>query len=138
MNLSKLWELVMDREAWRAAVLGVTVGHNWVTELTELMGQQEIRGKKKDHCQGAVDGDIPGGPVAKTPHSQCRGPGFEPWLENWIPLAATKNSHTTIKDPAGHSEDQRQCKPQKEKKKKAAAAVDQLCMMKGKMIKINS
>ena len=34
--------------------------------------------------------DFPGGPVATTSHSPCRGPRFHPWSGNWIPRAATK------------------------------------------------
>ena len=36
MSLSKFWELVMDRVAWRAAVQGVTKNRTWPSDWTEL------------------------------------------------------------------------------------------------------
>ena len=52
----------MDREAWHAAVHAVAKSQTrfsgWRTAITS------------------------GGPMIKTPHSQCRGPGFNPWSGN--------------------------------------------------------
>ena len=37
MSLSRLWELVMDREAWRTIVHGVTKSRTWLSDWTELI-----------------------------------------------------------------------------------------------------
>ena len=36
MSLSELWEMVMEREAWRAAIHGVAKSRTWLSNWTEL------------------------------------------------------------------------------------------------------
>jgi len=61
--------------------------------------RQRLRGLKINQR------DFSGGPMAKTPCSQCRGPRFNPWSGNEIPHAATKNLHASTKVPACCNED---------------------------------
>ena len=51
---------------------------------------------------------FPGGPVAKTLHSQCRGPGFDPWWGT----RSLKRLHAASKDPACPNEGRRSHLPQ--------------------------
>ena len=37
MSLSKLWELLMGREAWRTTVRGVITSQTWLSDWTELI-----------------------------------------------------------------------------------------------------
>ena len=43
--------------------------------------------------------DFPGGPVVKTPHSHCRGHGFDPWsgkLRSHMPCGSAKSKNRYI------------------------------------------
>ena len=62
--------------------------HNSSVLFLDLQNENKLIGffltitKKLEFLKNIKYRDFPGGPVAKTLHSQCRGPRFDPWSWN--------------------------------------------------------
>ena len=46
VSVSELWELVMDREAWRAVIHGIVKSQTWLSELNWTEGEFLMKKKK--------------------------------------------------------------------------------------------
>ena len=90
MGLGRLRELVMDMEAWRAEIHGVTKSQTWLSDWTELNEIYFQLGHTKRWL------GFPGGTSGKEPACQCRRRkrcefdswvGKIPWRRKWQPTS---------------------------------------------------
>ena len=68
----------------------------WIDNVFTWSNRKEI---EKRHIEKCMLQDLPGDSMAKILRSQCRGPGFYPWLGNWTPQPQLRVHQPQLKIP---------------------------------------
>ena len=97
MSLSKLWKLVMDREAWHAGIHGVVKSRTWLSDWTEL-NWKRLDGWATSHHQIRNTLDVERAPFGFVCSPSGHSPRPGPWPIQQVPGQQTLRG---IAPPAG-------------------------------------